>query len=1820
MRKRRGIAITLIFLMLVTLFPMDVWAYVGTKTVQTKDQVKTGEKVIFYGGSCYKDVYLENDYIRLDLVHMGNDIAVISQPKRTEENAAKFLASDNYAVDTFSVQFGAWGGESMLKAREITMTRNKDSIVLDYNFTDDRVLISVTYTLVNLNEGYTDGHSNEGVVTGDDNYKTITSVPDDNADDKGRTWGIMANMSCDFTNKASGGANFRWYRDYKKFNAMGHRNVFAPGTVKMSRTTKSGNKYDYRKPYTFDTESVDITGGLGRTDTYQSEDGGYYGKNNKNYITEVFMDSYFWANPFVATGQDFYKLKYTGGPDAGAYDGVNGFENGDTMPQYVTYNVNGDLRVQSAAKWLYKGDKKYDNMPAMLVGFRDLYKKNEDNFTPSDKVAVAADSNTLGVFKTDGKYTVYALDGGQNEKKLINTYGKPVARYRGKFQTKTDANGRTYYEFANQVVALSDTVTASWGKDNESGKQPHFYLYQDGTVDMYMIRLNTPKFKFYEPKDNSLKLGYSDGGIKLTMDPDKNKAAIYTDIPNTTSKVDTAVISTDGNLLFEGEVTFDILFGRDNELTMKRLSYGMSNREFKVNGVETSGSIDTANMIGIELAKIEGEVNTFKNEERYAFSVEVNAFDLFEGEAELELKRLRKTGDLVPNKMYIAGYAEPGIPLVPPLIVARLTGGGGGFDGLADTINGDFLAIPPLTLSMEGGMSMLHVFNGKAKTTIGPSKVQVELKDVNLCKLPDLITSLEWHLGVTGQQKLYNGMTYTGLNGNGGMSAEMKVPKDMEVFQISGSVDLNGFAGADNIKRPTSIYVNANVVGDVTGKVCVPKKWKLIGGKTLASAKVDFALGGETAISVRNVSYDKAVKSAIDNLHIYGGMAYTGNIGKIYSRIYYVIPSTVGGKVSWGEPDEWDVEEVAGLAAVQLYDENGEAAGIGYMELYLDDADYAVVDVGNVLAATDTDADDEALLAGADVTSRFELTDVGAVRDDAAVLLTLMPADGVSIQDMAEGLHIYDADNNPVELRWMPDVVDEATDDTRNYNAVTGIGAGGKDTIFVSLGTKADCAGKYSWKVVSEAGDFTGRLYTQNPQPTVQGTLAASAGGGQVTAHVDSPVQNEKYVLSTYLGSEQGSADYLIDRREISETDVTVDISGSGTELPTGEYYVSVYLEQERQGDFDGDGVMETALIPVDNAAYADKITYTNTVQPDAPSSVMIDATGNEIMNARWKRVADADGYKINIYTVDAGGNAVDTARSYNISADKIDSMTGISFNGPANEYSLDMALTVGGNDADGNSMALDADSTYRVGVQAYNYLTTDENGNGTAPVYSSEAFSQDEYLPEYEELELTVKARYDSFGAYEVVECDADTGMYYIQTDSYGYAYLEVAAEGAGSSPVEYSLTRLDTGEKIADSTDGRLDVPGPEFSGTLMLKLMAENTVTGDVTVRYITLQKDDTAPILTLDKSNVVADSDTGKYVITGHTEPGADVILEKTNAQVVAEDDGTFMITGTLSRVQIWDDEQSDMVDTDEFEPLMADIYARDRVGNRSANAAVIANVKAETVNSGTVKYDLQGGSWKEDYTAPALYSQDAPLTFPTEENVERKGYIFGGWYDNPECTGDAVVETTASQSGVIELYAKWVDENGDATTEGRTTESGTTESRTTESGTTESRTTESGTTESGTTESGTTESRTTETETTEALTTERPDVVTTEDVTEKPTEHTSEMTELTTEVTTTEPETKTTESSKDQTEATTAVTASDSTSETVDTTTAVKDTTASDTERSESLDTSDRSTGGQTDGSNPGTGDPFRPVIWIVICILCGSGVIVVEGKRRKRHK
>lgn len=79
-------------------------------------------------------------------------------------------------------------------------------------------------------------------------------------------------------------------------------------------------------------------------------------------------------------------------------------------------------------------------------------------------------------------------------------------------------------------------MTATWDKSN--GK---LIIKKDGTIEHSGLSLNAPSFKFYQPNSGSgkdLEIKLTQDGFSFEIDPGKNDAVIYVDIPYATAKLE----------------------------------------------------------------------------------------------------------------------------------------------------------------------------------------------------------------------------------------------------------------------------------------------------------------------------------------------------------------------------------------------------------------------------------------------------------------------------------------------------------------------------------------------------------------------------------------------------------------------------------------------------------------------------------------------------------------------------------------------------------------------------------------------------------------------------------------------------------------------------------------------------------------------------------------------------------------------------------------------------------------------------------------------------------------------------------------------------------------------------------------------------------------------------------------------------------------------------------------------------------------------------------------------------------------------------------
>ena len=1337
------------------------------------------------------------------------------------------------------------------------------------------------------------------------------------------TWGVLASVGTIYIDKGSMSQdwnrdfNFKWGYSFNCFTATGHVSTLEkPGgpAIKMSRTTVPEGKNPQ-----ITTESSAFTASVEDLDTKTVPKGySQWGDKDGIYITEVYTDGYPWANPFVGLS-DYYEKEITSGsgkPIRVALAQTVSVVPGDKpLNTWVQCDSYVDRTLGEA-----DGSEHYSHF---LWGFHDLIKAGAEN-VPSrpDAVNTAINAKRLAAFAVNGGVTVEYVADDAALQALKKQYGEPVALISGDYESK---NG-TEFTFTGGAAMLSPSVTATWNKTG--GK---LVIKKDGTIEHSGVSLNAPSFKFYQPKNGAekdLQISLTKDGFAFQIEPDKNDAIVFVDIPYATVKLENAKADAAGNLVFSGDIGFRTIFN-GAEFSMEKLGYGLNTKnEFKVNGVKATGRFDTAKLMALELAKIQGEVNTFKGEERYAFELELNAFDLFETEASLALERSKKDGSLIPDELWFFVKSSPGIPLVPPVPVGQLNGGGAGFKDLAKTVNGDYFAIPPIKLRGALAGTYMHLIEGTGNVVLGPSEISLKATDVGIVGLgknAQIIDSFGYSLQLNGQERTYKGDTYKGIYFGGSQELKITLPnKTLDIFIIDTAIKLGAFGGANESKNTVYLGIGAN--GIVGGKLHIPDKPYIpfLSGLSIPIANINLIVGGQTTVPVRNTSVSESMKQAFQNVDVYLGAMAGVNAGVVDARVWVLVPQIV--QTSFRKGGGWDIE-TKWLGKLPEWDWSAKGVDPLVQGVSLENNGEEPV----MLMALET----EPLASG----STENITVTAAPGETLYILLAFKNT--VTEQQIKDALTIK-KDNQDIAIHW----VDDGGQRNPDYaiNADTDILKNNKD----------EQEYRVAMLRLSEGGTYevnTNSLTLVTDKSCGVAispfeSLVLNLNDYQLSGEIKYAETGTEYVLRTYLANTEGGADYLVDEQVVANPgSVAVNIPGSGTLAPTGEYYVTSFLMTEKEADLDGDGVMEKALAAIDSNQFNNKISYTNTNQPESPAAVNLEATGNEVMRAAWQRVENADGYRVTIYQQQQNGNWVDTGFGYDldnetITIDDLDKETA----------AIDMALTVGGAETE-KSKNLSANETYKVGVSAY---TQTEDG---AKYYSAETESSGVLLPKYTPLNLALSVN--------GTDCEQDeNGVYHAYVGG-GSNSLAVTCEGADS----IAVTRMDTDTSLRPDESNTFAIP--DFTGTLMLRV--DGVKDKDVTSVFLLVSRDTTAPVLTLSAPVFYADRAAGTYQITGTADAGSEILYGKNNESVYAAGDGSFAIQGTLR-----EDQTSGVLN----------LCAQDSAGNLSAQQFALVARQAETY-AVTVTTDGNG-------TASADLAAAAAGTNIALSAAPNAGYHFKEW--------------------------------------------------------------------------------------------------------------------------------------------------------------------------------------------------------------------------------
>lgn len=815
---------------------------------------------------------------------------------------------------------------------------------------------------------------------------------------------------------------------------------------------------------------------------------------------------------------------------------------------------------------------------------------------------------------------------------------------------------------------------------------------------------------------------------------------------------------------------------------------------------------------------------------------------------------------------------------------------------------------------------------------------------------------------------------------------------------LKSSIELGAFGGVNENKDKLYLGIGAN--GKVQGILQIPSNFFIpcLRGAKLSQTDIQLIIGGQTTARISGISVSEGMKQALNNIDAYlGAMAQTQN--RLFGvRVWVLVPKVL--QTNFRYKEGWGIE---GALITKLPEWDWSSKGVEpvVQAISLEDGEEFAV----MLAADPPDAEPRGGGNSQEIT-------VYADADETPYIL-LAFENTVTEEEIQNTLSVTKKDeSNRIDINWVGK--DGEIDPTAEINA-------GIDLI-----KNKDDGKEYRVALLrlKDGGTYvvnTGALDIQKSQKatvTPFEKLDLSLNSGKVTGQVEYAEMNTEYTLRTYLAEKEGGADYLIDEQIVTDSNfISVTVSPSGTRAPTGEYYVTSFLMTEKSVEVTENGASKTvnALAAIDSWQSDTTVDYTNSNQPAAPANVTLTFVGNEVMKAAWDKVDDADGYRVTVYQKD-GNEWKDTGFGYDLDA---------------KTTSIDMALTVGGEETE-NSKNLSPNETYKIGVSAYREVpyfaenpetgstestetgstegeetsaaegaegsTAGSGGTGTqkaltAKYYSEETQSADDgvFLPEYKELKISLKVG-DK-------ECDKDNGVF--------HAYV---GENPGTLTVicddpdaDFTVTRMDDTDYPVQLGINR-EWGIPTFEGSLMLKIDGKKDK--DVTSEFLLVSRDETPPVLTLADPVFFADRDTGEYTITGTADAGSEILYGE-NGRTQAAGDGSFAIHDKLE---------------DERE-TNASLYlrAKDSAGNESAQQ--LALITRQTRYAVTVNGSYADVSGAGSYAAGSVVTVRAG---------SRGGYTFNGWTaDSSVAFDDAnAAETTFTMpDGSVTVTANWSRDGG-----------------------------------------------------------------------------------------------------------------------------------------------------------------------------------------------
>ncbi len=217
-------------------------------------------------------------------------------------------------------------------------------------------------------------------------------------------------------------------------------------------------------------------------------------------------------------------------------------------------------------------------------------------------------------------------------------------------------------------------------------------------------------------------------------------------------------------------------------LNIEDLRFGVNNGYVTLEGLKADGSVGIPKKITKKIvpecdlgAEIGVAIDTFDN---WMFEIKADInFEVIQAKGDIVFKIFEIEGFPIPipDKVIIyGGNKQPGIPLIPPVPVGFLTGLGGGFEGLYDTLTLNFNFLPPLTLNAIASFQLFKILEAnEAQLKVSARGISFNVAEIGIGPL-EIFKDVGMHVFVKDDLK-YPGFeikTYAGLDIAGWVTGE----------------------------------------------------------------------------------------------------------------------------------------------------------------------------------------------------------------------------------------------------------------------------------------------------------------------------------------------------------------------------------------------------------------------------------------------------------------------------------------------------------------------------------------------------------------------------------------------------------------------------------------------------------------------------------------------------------------------------------------------------------------------------------------------------------------------------------------------------------------------------------------------------------------------------------------------------------------------------------------------------------------------------------------------------------------------------------------